>query len=625
MGGSMTVSTTSKSNSAPSPTGNTMTGRSRDSGSDHVFGDPFMYELVTEDGMYSYDTEPLAKYVQGGYHPVVLGDVLGEGGRFRVAHKLGYGGYATVWLCHDNVFKKWRAVKIMVAHASTADCPDMKALELFDGISPDVLAANGIQLPLEHFWIDGPNGRHLCFVLPLLGPKLLKVARTYSHVPELLKGICFQLVMAMKFIHSRDLCHGDFRPDNVLSRLVDGVDEWKEEAILKLLGEPSLARVEHIADGPIPIEPSVPRYLVEPAEITYRAGVCSSKIAVIDFGVSHPVSQPPAGGTGIPLPYISPEALFGRNDALGFHTDAWALGVTFVNVRCGFEPFADEYHDTADDALNKMERIMGPIPEPYRSIWRSWGEAFINCQDENGEPRDDDSWKDESVMATVATEDEEASRRTRVEERGRPNVLDFAMRGSCLMNIDNEEAADIALEAASNPGRLPGFGRGAPPCNHRYEKLVQYTIPEAEADQLFDLLLKIFRWQTTDRATLDQIADHEWFGDGNRQQRQAAAAAAAAAPACAPEPTPTSPESARSPSPQPPAKRSEGGVEGSGEEVHGSGIVKPAWESWGVCRGRVALGLRTGTSRAMGLLFWGLGKIGQTVSVAIIAMKGRDV
>ena len=43
------------------------------------------------------DAEPLERYHLGGYHPTHLGDLFHEG-RYKVLHKLGWGGYATVWL-----------------------------------------------------------------------------------------------------------------------------------------------------------------------------------------------------------------------------------------------------------------------------------------------------------------------------------------------------------------------------------------------------------------------------------------------------------------------------------------------------------------------------------------------
>jgi serine/threonine-protein kinase SRPK3 len=44
--------------------------------------------------------EPEYRYRIGGYHPVLLGDTFKDG-RYKVLHKLGFGGYATVWAARD--------------------------------------------------------------------------------------------------------------------------------------------------------------------------------------------------------------------------------------------------------------------------------------------------------------------------------------------------------------------------------------------------------------------------------------------------------------------------------------------------------------------------------------------
>jgi serine/threonine-protein kinase SRPK3 len=46
------------------------------------------------------DAEPLHRYRVGGYHPVALGDLFHDG-RYKVLHKLGWGGYSTVWAAKD--------------------------------------------------------------------------------------------------------------------------------------------------------------------------------------------------------------------------------------------------------------------------------------------------------------------------------------------------------------------------------------------------------------------------------------------------------------------------------------------------------------------------------------------
>lgn len=49
-----------------------------------------------------YTEESLSRYQPGGYHPVSLGDTF-ENGRYSVGHKLGWGGFSTVWLAKDTV------------------------------------------------------------------------------------------------------------------------------------------------------------------------------------------------------------------------------------------------------------------------------------------------------------------------------------------------------------------------------------------------------------------------------------------------------------------------------------------------------------------------------------------
>jgi serine/threonine protein kinase len=47
------------------------------------------------------EEEPVEKYAPPtGFHPVMVGDVLGS--RYRIIRKLGWGVYSTVWLVHND-------------------------------------------------------------------------------------------------------------------------------------------------------------------------------------------------------------------------------------------------------------------------------------------------------------------------------------------------------------------------------------------------------------------------------------------------------------------------------------------------------------------------------------------
>lgn len=48
-----------------------------------------------------FDEENVLDYKPGGYHPVALGDTLKDG-RYIIYHKLGYGGFSTVWVARDS-------------------------------------------------------------------------------------------------------------------------------------------------------------------------------------------------------------------------------------------------------------------------------------------------------------------------------------------------------------------------------------------------------------------------------------------------------------------------------------------------------------------------------------------
>lgn len=157
-----------------------------------------------------FGLERIYDYGPDGYHPVHLGDVYGNDEPYRVIHKLGSGGFATVWLCQDTQATgatQYVALKILMAEVSSDDCPELRVSQLKS--TNEASGAVFICLPLDHFRIHGPNGDHLCLVYPVLGPN---VSLGYFHAstdPDNdLRCLGLQLTKAVKFLHSQGICHG---------------------------------------------------------------------------------------------------------------------------------------------------------------------------------------------------------------------------------------------------------------------------------------------------------------------------------------------------------------------------------------------------------------------------------
>lgn len=97
----------------------------------------------------------------------------------------------------------------------------------FQSIDCGMLLKNHIGAPLNHFWTEGPNGRHLCLIEPLLGPRICsennatietenQIHKFRRENPSIHKDISFQISQGLYFLHSKGVCHGDLRPSNIL-------------------------------------------------------------------------------------------------------------------------------------------------------------------------------------------------------------------------------------------------------------------------------------------------------------------------------------------------------------------------------------------------------------------------
>ena len=159
------------------------------------------------------NVENVEKYRSGGFHPIHLGDTL-KGGRYRVLHKLGYGGFSTVWLARDENQNRIISLKVLTADASRQPT-ELKLLRHLDNYVQANPWRSNVVASLDDFTIDGPNGTHLCYVSQPGGPSLSAISDSPGEIAgtrrlraSLARKLARQLAKAVSFIHDVGIVHG---------------------------------------------------------------------------------------------------------------------------------------------------------------------------------------------------------------------------------------------------------------------------------------------------------------------------------------------------------------------------------------------------------------------------------
>jgi serine/threonine-protein kinase SRPK3 len=187
-----------------------------------------IYDLYGTSNLLLFKEETILDYEPGGYHPVVLGDTL-KNGRYKIYHKLGHGGFSTVWVARDAVYvglifyyfasmltncrrEQWVSIKIVKAKWSDQS-RELLTLRALSELAKGNLGSKYIVQLLDDFRIEGPNGSHLCLVLELLGPTINITVDDYHQVGERLDAesivkISTQLLEALTFLHEKGFAHG---------------------------------------------------------------------------------------------------------------------------------------------------------------------------------------------------------------------------------------------------------------------------------------------------------------------------------------------------------------------------------------------------------------------------------
>ncbi|KAL2067024.1 hypothetical protein VTL71DRAFT_1448 [Oculimacula yallundae] len=320
-------------------------------------------------------------YRPGGFHPVHLDDNFKKG-RYTVIHKLGHGGFATVWLARDTVRERYVALKILAARLSR-DCPEVEILRKLKQ-SEDHEGKSYVMSMLDHFWIEGPNGSHLCVVSEVGGPSI----KQFNDCPGFTSGtrrlrgdvarkVALQSTEGLAYIHSTGIVHGDFTAANILLQLAN-IDQWTVEEIHERLGAPQ-TRVLHRAAGHTG-EFSGPKYTVNAISMKLvDPQWLSDQIMIIDFGIAF-MEEQSSLDIGTPKNYCAPEFNFKSQRSIS--SDIWALGCTIFEIRTGSCLFRYRGTPTRDQMLIAVVKILGKLPDIWWNKWedgRTWYEHEIQA------------------------------------------------------------------------------------------------------------------------------------------------------------------------------------------------------------------------------------------------------
>ncbi|KAF2110989.1 kinase-like domain-containing protein [Lophiotrema nucula] len=300
--------------------------------------------------------EDLALYTPGGYHPVRINDRFRHG-RYEILNKLGFGSFSTVWLARDHQNHCNVSIKVVVANKSDAQHGE---LEILDHIKangdPQHPGRKHIMQLMESFHHDGPNGRHLCVVSELLGPKTTTVAekcQNHRLGSRLARRVSQQLLLAVDYLHSCGVAHGDIHMGNVLFRLSETERSSLER--IEELNTPLQGNVTR-KDG-ASLDKGMPDYLVEPIEYYAKNKEHLDEIQLVDFGESFFVASPPKS-IYTPMSLHPPELVFRRT--LSKVIDIWNLGSTTYELVIGRTPFEADFDDR--ELIPQFQKVVGGVP-----------------------------------------------------------------------------------------------------------------------------------------------------------------------------------------------------------------------------------------------------------------------
>ncbi|KAH9883511.1 protein kinase-like protein [Xylariomycetidae sp. FL2044] len=356
---------------------------------------PKPYLAYYPDSQFIHPHENLEEYHPGGFHPVNIGDTFKDG-RYTVRHKLGYGGFSTVWLAYDRDTEEWVSLKVKSAEAFTDDLDRDEEISMLKRLARCYAESTHrgpmpcIRL-LDCFHHTGPNGIHNVLVTELLGPSLDNILECYRYREQtlrpdtILRASC-QLLDALAFLHQAGFAHGDISYGNVAFTCKNLVKD--EEGLLEIIGEPVTSDYRNVE---IPWSPDLPKHMVQYTCWPDWEESPEEELRLLDLGQAFPVGNT-VKDLWQPSDVRSPETFF--IGSFDYRHDLWRAGCVihlFFHQRWLFRGWEK------DEFLRAVVMRLGPVPESWQKKWediqkerpRVEGDDVIEPITEIFEPRRD--------------------------------------------------------------------------------------------------------------------------------------------------------------------------------------------------------------------------------------------
>ncbi|KAI0096291.1 kinase domain-containing protein [Nemania sp. FL0031] len=318
------------------------------------------------------DLEEFEAYTIDGFHPTKIGDTF-DHDRYEVVHKLGFGGYSTIWLARDKHLQRYVSLKIVVAGESSKSTEGSILRMLHSGSDLAHPGRRFIPRLLDDFSFNGPNGHHICLVQEPAG-RSIQASKddsvNFMFPVETARSIAAQLIMGVSYLHSRGVCHGDLHLRNFLLRGPD-LNNLSPSELHKRYG---LEKIPVRRTDDAAPEPHAPPYAVYPIHIEMPANkLVDPIIRISDYGTSFIVSTETNPKLCTPALYLPPEDFFG--EPITQAADIWTLGVNLYDA-VGERPLFETFAWDRDDITAEMVSTFGMLPARWWDKWENRKEFF---------------------------------------------------------------------------------------------------------------------------------------------------------------------------------------------------------------------------------------------------------